>query len=147
MTINYSIKIERDVETVFNYFINTNNLKNWIGGLEKFEIISGEVGEIGAVSKQVIFQNGRRIKFEQTVTDFISNEYFEAKMTSKEMDMLIKYFFEENEEGHTIFTMSQEIKLKSFLFKTAKGLVKNLIENAQKKDFNQLKNILENSIK
>lgn len=143
MTLEHNIFIERDPETVFQYFIDIENLVLWMNGLEEIEIDEGAVLGIGATSKQVVQQNGIKIHFKQVITGFKENELFQAKMTSKEMNINVKYLFEKKDKG-TIIHCYQEVKLNTFLLKAAKGIVKTLMEKTLASDFNQLKNILEN---
>jgi len=48
--IKVNIKINRPVSTVYQAFINPDNMTEWMKDLERFEIIEGEFGEVGALA-------------------------------------------------------------------------------------------------
>ena len=143
MKLEHSIHIERSLDEVFQYFTTVENLVIWIDGLHYFEVLEGEEAAIGGKSKQIIKQNGKTLEFVQVITGFEKNRLFQAHMESKEMNISVRYIFEESEEG-TRISVEQTVKLKSFLLRTAKAIVKPLMENVMENDFVTLKNILEN---
>lgn len=143
MNIQHSIYIAKPIHEVFEYFVTVENLVDWIEGLHYFEVLEGEEAAVGGKSKQIIKQNGRTLHFIQVITGFETNELFEAEMESKDMNIHVRYLFEEDDEG-TRISVEQNIQLHSFLLRSAKGIVKALMEKVMESDFETLKNILEN---
>ncbi len=144
MIFEKELIIHSDVETVFNYFVDTTYLKDWVGGLVSIKITKGDEPEVGAESEQVIRQNGKSLKFKQRITQFESNEIFAAEMFGKEMDITLTYLFQEIDEG-TLIQVKQDVKLKSFLFKSMKKIVFALMQNSLEEDFIRLKDNIENA--
>lgn len=143
MLLQHHIHINKPIRQVFQYFVTVENLVDWIEGLHYFEVLEGEEAAVGGKSKQIIKQSGRTLEFVQVITGLEENRLFEAKMEGKEMNIAVRYLFEEIEEG-TKLSVVQEVKLKSFLLRSAKAVAKPLMENVMKNDFITLKNILEN---
>lgn len=66
----YTVSVEIDLprSRVLELFDDVENLCKWQEGLERFEHVSGEPGQEGAVSK-LVFRNGkRRIELTETIT-------------------------------------------------------------------------------
>ena len=64
--VEISINLPR--ERVIELFDSTENLKKWQEGLQSFEHISGEPGQIGAKSKLMFDMKGRKIEMIETIT-------------------------------------------------------------------------------
>ncbi len=101
MKFNGSIDINQPLEKVAELFANPNYLKEYQEGFEKKELISGEVGEEGAISK-MYYKNG---KHEMVLTEtIVSNKLphsFEAFYHHKHMDNTMKCTFTPLENGGT----------------------------------------------
>lgn len=68
--MQYSVEIAINVarDRVIELFDSAENLKKWQEGLESFEHISGEPGQVGAKSKLIFNMNGRIIEMIETIT-------------------------------------------------------------------------------
>ncbi len=143
MIIEKEIVIDTSLDNVFSFFIDTDNLQKWLGGLKEINILKGDEPRVGAETSQVIEQSGQKLHFIQTITGFEENQLFEAEMVAKEMEMITRHEFSE-ENGKTQILISYDIQLKSFLFRSVKKLVKAMMEKSIEEDFNRLKSLLEN---
>ncbi len=144
MILTSEVTINKPIKEVFDFITDAEQLGKWLSGLVEFEILSGKVGEVGAETRQVFQRNGKRVEFKQRITEIIHQAYFEVELSGKDMDVKAHYKLESEEENITIVKAYEDIKLKSFLFRSFKGMVRNISIARQAEDLNSLKNVLEN---
>ena len=60
MKTRISTRINKSNDIVYQAFINPDNMLKWSTDLEKFEIIKGKFGEIGATARLHYNQKGRK---------------------------------------------------------------------------------------
>ena len=65
-TVSIDIDLPRD--RVIELFDNVENLPKWQTGLQSFEHVSGEPGQVGAKSKMVFLNGKQRIELIETIT-------------------------------------------------------------------------------
>lgn len=59
-----SVAINKHIETVYQAYIDPDNMLLWTDGLEKIEIVKGEFGQIGATMHLHYNQKGRKSTLE-----------------------------------------------------------------------------------
>ena len=59
MKYKAEIEIDKSIEEVVDLFNNPDNMDKWMEGLQGFEYISGEPGQVGAKSR-LVFKMGKR---------------------------------------------------------------------------------------
>ena len=64
-----SVEIDLPRARVIELFDNPDNLPKWQPGLESFEPISGEPGQVGAKSRMVFVYGKKRIEMTETITE------------------------------------------------------------------------------
>jgi len=90
--MKYSLEVDINLprEKVIELFNDQDNLGKWQCGLESFEHISGEAGEVGAKSLIKYNMNKRKIEMTETIIKKdLPNEYwftFEAKGMWNQVD-------------------------------------------------------------
>lgn len=108
MKFNGTIDINQPLEKVAAYFADPAYLKEYQEGFEKKELLKGEAGKEGAISK-MFYRNG---KHEMVLTEtIISNNLphsFEALYHHKHMDNTMKCTFTELEGGATRYETKVE---------------------------------------
>ncbi len=108
MKFNGSIDINQSLEKVADLFADPAYLKEYQEGFEKKELLKGEAGKDGAISK-MYYKNG---KHEMVLTEtIISNKLphsFEALYHHKHMDNTLKCTFIELENGLVRYTSEVE---------------------------------------
>jgi uncharacterized membrane protein len=62
-----SVVVNSPVETVYQAFIDPENMLKWTKDLERIEIVNGKFGEIGATMHMHYNQNGRKNVLEDTL--------------------------------------------------------------------------------
>ncbi len=69
MRYKLEIEIAKPIDDVIELFDNSDNMYEWMEGLQSFEPISGTPGEVGAKSKLKFDMNGRKIEMIETITE------------------------------------------------------------------------------
>jgi len=69
--LKYTVEIEIDkpIDDVIALFDDTDNLFQWMEGLQTFEPVSGTPGEVGAVSKLRFLMGNREIEMIETIKE------------------------------------------------------------------------------
>ena len=68
--MKYELQIELDLprDRTFELLENTDHVTSWQPNLQKFELLKGEAGEVGAVSLLVHTLHGRNVQTIETIT-------------------------------------------------------------------------------
>ena len=68
--MKYKLQVELDIhrDRVLEIFENTDHLQAWQPGLQKYELLRGEAGEVGSVTLLVHSVKGREIEMIETIT-------------------------------------------------------------------------------
>jgi len=82
ISVGHSIKIDKPVEKVFTLFNDDTRKKEWITGLKKLELVSGD-GSTGSHYRAVVDDNGEDFVITWQVTDFVQND--RVKLTIQTM--------------------------------------------------------------
>ena len=83
-------------ERVLELFDSTENLYKWQDGLESFEHISGEPGQVGAKSKMVYNMNGGEVEMIETITSRNLPDEFSGTYEAKGVYNVVENLFYED---------------------------------------------------
>lgn len=83
MKYNCEVTIDLPREEVIELFDSSENLSKWQPGLQSFEHMSGEPGQVGAKSRMVYDENGRIIEMIETITNQNFPDEFSATYEAK----------------------------------------------------------------
>ncbi len=127
MAIEYTCELEIDLprERVIALFDSVENLYKWQKGLQSFEHVSGEPGQVGAVSKLTFNNGGRKMEMVETITRRELPERFDGLYTMKNVRNVNGNRFVEVAPGRTkwiseqVFEFSGFMKLFGLLFRGA----------------------------
>jgi len=115
MKYNLEIDINLDRKRVIELFDNVENLSKWMDGLQCYEHISGEPGQVGAKSKLVFKMGKRDIEMIETVTVRNLPEEFSGQYEANGVFNIVKNKFIELSNGHTKYITEQEFQFKGFM--------------------------------
>ena len=96
-----SIVINKSIELVARLFADRANLKEYQDGFQRKELISGESGKNGAVSKMYYDDGKRKMELTETITSNNLPHSFEAFYHHKHMDNTMKCNFTALDENST----------------------------------------------
>lgn len=115
MKYNLEIEINLPRKTVIELFDNVENLAKWMDGLQSFEHLSGEAGQVGAKSKLVFKMGKRDIEMIETVTVRNLPEEYSGTYDANGVHNIVKNKFFELPNGHTKYLTEQEFQFKGFM--------------------------------
>lgn len=115
--MKYILEIDIDLprDRVVELFDNVENLYEWNIGLQNFEHISGEPGEVGAKSKLTYKVKNREFVLIETVTEKKLPDQFSGTYEAKNVYNGIDNYFEEAGENKTKWIAENEFKPSGFL--------------------------------
>lgn len=93
MEYTNEITINLPRERVIELFDSSENLSKWQPGLQSFEHIAGEPGQVGAQSRLVFDENGRKIEMLETITVRNFPDEFSAIYEAKNVKNISRNFF------------------------------------------------------
>lgn len=136
--------INRPVKEVWDFFKNPDNLKRWLGGLQKFEHISGVPGAVGAKAKHYFHEMGKDLVLDGEITEVIPEKRIIGNLDSSMMLTRVTNTFNDLGNDQTEVSISSDTQFKGFLWKQVGSLMKGEFKKRQENDLQTLKNVLEN---
>ena len=103
-----TVTINKPAKDVWEYMDNPDNLPKWLDTLERYEHVSGEMGQVGSKGRQHYIENGRPFVMEEEIVEVRKPEYMKMVLTSKPMDMVVENYFESPDKNTTKFTAIAE---------------------------------------
>ena len=135
-----SIDINQSKEKVTALFIDVNNLKEFQDGFIKKELIEGNAGENGAISKMYYKYGKRDMILTETVIENNLPNSFEASYYHKHMDNTMKCTFTEISDNQTRYEYEFEYtRINWFLPKLMSILFPSMYRKQGEKWMQQLK--------
>ena len=147
MLTETKIIINKPLKEVWAYIQNTDNLKYWLSGFQKFEHISGTPGTTGAKGKHYFLERGKELVLDGEIIEVVPEKKFAGTLGSSMMVNTVSNNFTDLGNGQTEYSISSETQFKGFLWKQIGPLMKGEFKKRQEKDLQTLKAILENEIK
>jgi hypothetical protein len=136
-----SVVINRQIDEVFEFSVESENDALWQSGVLKAEQTSEGPMRKGATFVQVVQFLGRRLEFAFDVTEYEPNRKFGFKTTSGPIPIEGAYTYETVADGSKI-TMFLEGEPGGF-FKLAEPIVARTVQRQWETNFANLKDVLE----
>lgn len=115
MKYTTEIEIDKPIDEVVALFDNADNLGKWMEGLQSFEHLSGEPGQVGAKSKLVFKMGKREIEMIETITVRNLPDEFSGTYEAKGVFNIVKNKFVPLSENRTKYISEQEFQFKGFM--------------------------------
>lgn len=137
------VEINKPAEVVWAYFVDENNMSEWIEGFKKVEIISGKRNEVGSKYRMTFDEGGSEFVMIETVKEFnppdvyafrLENEVItdDVKITFKESDGITTVVQEDNVVGGNIFWSSLFVLTQSNLKSNVQKALDKLKSNVER---------------
>ena len=145
MKFQGSVTIEKPFEEVTSLYANPANLKEWQDGFMKKDLLKGEEGAVGAVSK-IYFQQGKRtMELTETILENNLPYSFRAFYHHTHMDNTLTTTFEAIGENRTLYeTKGEYIAFRGFVPKMLAVLFPGMFRKQAYKWMVNFKNFAEN---
>ncbi len=144
MKFENRIVINAPASAVWNVFTDETVLSKWLSGYKSSGVISGQPLEVGSKHEMVFEENGKEMKFIETVTQVEINSAYgfslsHEKMCSKNLTKLSEV------DGKTTLIQYVDVEAKSFFYKMMMPLIKSSICKKSAKDLQRLKELVESN--
>lgn len=115
MKYTVTIEIEKPIDEVVALFDNADNLYAWMEGLESFEHLSGEPGQVGAKSRLKFKMGKRDIEMVETITVRDLPDEFTGTYDAEGVFNIVKNRFEAINPTRTRYISEQEFQFTGFM--------------------------------
>jgi uncharacterized protein YndB with AHSA1/START domain len=136
-----TIHLNRPVEQVFAFLIDTGKLSTWQSNLIKMEQLTAGPLRAGSRFREVRRLGRRESEIQGEITAFEPNRRFETKTITKPQ-VMVSYSFEAENGGTRL--KHKFVMLTSGLMRLLEPLIAGSIKKESESDFETLKRILEN---
>ncbi|MEO9802501.1 MAG: SRPBCC family protein [Reichenbachiella sp.] len=143
-TYETNIVIAKSVDQVYQLISNPDRACEWITGLKKVELQSGNASEIGSMTKYVFEERGKEVTFMEELLSITPNAHFSFRLDSDQVVMESETHLKAIGNDNTEVMMSNAVAGKGFFMKLLMPLMKKSMINRQQKDLFNLKGLLEN---
>ena len=115
MKYDCDILLELPRERVLELFDNTENMGKWMPGLQSFEALGGEPGQLGSRARMVFQEGRRRIEMVETVTERSLPDRLAMTYEAKGVwNQVVNRFVPEG-EGATRWVSEQEFRFSGYM--------------------------------
>ena len=143
--ISESVKINRPVETVFQYIIDVTKHTEWRPGLEAIRDYSGAPFAVGTTFSEVSKFMGREMVVDFAVTAMVEGQRADLRMEGGVVSgNMVWAASPDTDEGST-FTLSFDGEVTGWLGRLGKGLIRRQAEKDMTSDLGNLKARLESN--
>lgn len=140
MKFECSVTINKPIDEVVKMFVNTDNLKEWQNGFQKYERLSGAVGQQGAKTL-LVYKNGKNI-IDLTETILVSNlpAEFKGIYENKHMSNTMTSRFTASSPTQTKYEATiDDAKFHGFMPKLMSIFMSGMMKNKPKNGWTILK--------
>lgn len=142
MKFTTEIEINSPINKVIELFDNPDNMKKWMKGLQSFEPISGNPGQVGAKSRLKFKMNKREIEMIETITVRNLPDEFSGTYEVKGVLNIVKNKFIPLPDNRTKYVSEQEYRFNGFM-KILGFLMTSAFKKQSMKYLSDFKNFVE----
>ena len=142
MRFHFEMTIDRPREEVWASFDNVENLKKWQPTLESFDLQNGKPGQVGAESRLIYKENGRRVVMLETITGRREPESFSGTYDTSMGKNSMWIGFEPIDGGRTRLVVDAEFGFKGAMMLVG-PLMKGAVGRRMRADLERFKALLE----
>lgn len=143
MKYQVEVTIDRPRAEVIKLFDNSDNLFQWMEGLQLFEHLSGTPGEVGAKSKLIFKMRNREITMIETITSKNLPDEFSGTYEAPGAFNIVNNYFESLNDQQTRYIAHQEFKFDSLGMKMMSAIFPGMFKKQSLKHMNHFKEFAE----
>ena len=143
MLTQTTVIINKPIKEVWKFFKDPDNLKFWLSGFQKFELVSGEPGSVGSKTKHYFLEKGKELVLDEEIIEIIPEKKFEGTLASSMMVNTVTNYFNDLGNDQTEYSITADTAFKGFVWKQLGPLMKGEFKKRQEKDIQTLKQVLE----
>ena len=142
MKLKFEIVIDASRDAVWAAFDNPENMTRWQQNLVSFNHISGEPGQLGAVSELTYDEKGKKVVLKETITERRKPDFLARTYESQVAKTLIVNHFEAVDQNSTRWTSWCNFTLQGFMRITSL-FVSGMIRKRTRADMERFKLMVE----
>ena len=142
MKYTIELDVNQSRAKILELMDDPDNLFKWQEGIQSFDIVSGEQGQVGTVSKQRHKMGKREIEMTETITARNLPDEFSAVYEADNVWNQIENFFSENADGSTHWKLTSEFRCTGFM-KVMCWVFPGMFKKQTQKFMNDFKNFAE----
>ena len=139
-----SLLIDAPIEKSWSIFMDQDRFSEWMSGFERFEILEGQKGEVGAKYRLHFKEGEKDIRIDETVTHIDPPNHYGFDIDTEVFDGHIDVKFEED-GSKTRMTAGSEFRGKSAFLRSMFAMMKSSFKKNELSNYVRLKDIIENS--
>jgi uncharacterized protein YndB with AHSA1/START domain len=140
ITHEVTIHLNRPVEQVFAFLLDTSELTTWQSNLIKIEKITEGPLRMGSRFREIRRLGRKESKIQAEITTFEPNKRFETRTMTKPQ-VTVSYFLEPEDDGTRV--EHRFVMLTSGLLRLLEPMIAKSIREENDLDFKNLKRVLE----
>ena len=144
VTYESQVVVNKPASVCWAVMQEEKTLPKWIKGFKKAELISGERGAVGAISKMYVEDGGEEMIMEETITAVIPNELMAMTFTMDMMTMNYQMRLKE-EGGKTTITTESNTVGNGILYQSIISFMPDAMKAQEDENLSNLKGLIEES--
>lgn len=142
MKIESQVDVAKPIQEVWEWTDDPDNLKQWQKGFQRYELISGDMGEVGMVAHQHYKEGKREFYLRETLLEKDAPHHAQLELHHKTMTSIIDMNFVETGEQSTRVSCICDIELKG-IWKIIGPLMRKAFQKRQDEGFEMMKTAVE----
>ncbi len=140
------VSVNKPLNETWAVLSDEAKLPDWIEGYKRSELVSGEAGQVGAVSKIYVDNQGQEMVMQETITALDPDKRMAMTFTMDFMDMDYEVLLDEK-EGKTHIRTKSKVKGNGMMAKSMVALMSSGMKAQENKNLSKLKKVIEENTK
>ncbi|MEQ9062807.1 MAG: SRPBCC family protein [Vicingaceae bacterium] len=143
-SINYEnqVVVNKPAAEVWSVMSDPSNMSEWLPGFLRMEHVSGNPGEVGAVSNIYFDENGEEMVLQETILENVPNERMAMNFTADFMNMNYEMTLDEA-NGQTTITSISTTEGNGLFAKSILSFMGGTMHTQEEENLTRLKALIE----
>lgn len=141
-TFTYEIEFEQSPQAVFRYLDDTTLATQWLSSLEEIIPLTEGGNRVGAKSKHIYSENGRRFEMLEETLIYEPNERVKIHAQNEDFELTAEYRLEAVSQGTRLHYQS-DIKVHNMIMKLLSPFINMTAKKQLVADFERLRTLLQ----